>query len=168
MLPNSFLPITWIELVQLCLAVLCGIVIGFEREAHQKPAGITTLVIVTLASTLVMQVGFRLAELGGGITPADPSRMATAVVTGIGFLGAGMIIRNAKVIHGVNTAATIWCMACVGLAIGAGAYFAAGAVTLLARVALHFEGQRLTKLAEMRAARRRDAGLPPEPPDDGY
>lgn len=161
--PNSYLAPQWIELAQLGLAVVCGMVIGYERELHQKPAGVTTMLIVTLASTLAMQLAFRLALLGGGVTAADPARMGTAVVTGIGFLGAGMIIRNAKAIHGVNTAATIWSMAVIGLAIGSGAYVTAGAVTVLVRVALHFERLRLTKLAE----RRRAAGLP-DLPDDVY
>jgi putative Mg2+ transporter-C (MgtC) family protein len=162
--PNSYLPFYWIELAQLVAAAVCGVIIGYEREQHQKPAGVTTMVIVTMASTLVMQLGFRLAVLGGGVTPADPARLASAVVSGIGFLGAGMIIRNARAIHGINTAATIWSMACIGLALGAGAYVPAGMLTLLVRIALHFERLRLTKLAE----RRRAAGLPPEPPDDGY
>jgi putative Mg2+ transporter-C (MgtC) family protein len=163
-MPNSFVAPHWIELVQLLAAALCGVVIGFERELHQKPAGVTTVTIVTVASTLVMQLGFRLAQLGGGVTPADPARIATAVITGIGFLGAGMIIRNARAIHGINTAATIWCMACVGLAIGAGYYVTAGIVTVMVRVALWLEQIHLTKLAE----RRRAAGLPPEPPDNTY
>jgi putative Mg2+ transporter-C (MgtC) family protein len=144
-------------------------VIGFEREQHHKPAGVTTAVIVTLASTLVMQLGFRLAVMGGGVTPADPARLAAAVVTGIGFLGAGMIIRESRQVFGINTAATIWSMACVGLAIGAGAYFAAGCVTILIYGALVLERVRLDRLARRSGFKRRATDIVPfqRPPDAG-
>src|ERR1051325_10435439 len=95
-MPNSFQPVLAYEIWQLLGAAACGALIGLQRQVHGKPAGITTLAIVTLASTLILQLGFHLAQMGGGPTPADPARIASGVLTGIGFLGAGIIIRQSR------------------------------------------------------------------------
>ena len=112
---------TWIDLAQMLLAVALGFIVGFQRELEHKPAGITTITIVTLASTLIMQLSYKLPGIGLD-GPADPARLAAAVITGIGFLGAGVILRTGMHIQGITTAATIWMMAGVGLAIGATYY----------------------------------------------
>src|ERR1700676_4851281 len=98
---------------RLSLAVMLGSVIGFERQWHQKMAGLRTNVLVALGSC-----GFVVfsAMVGQG----DPTRVAAQVVTGIGFLGAGVILREGINVHGLNTAATLWCSAMVGTFAGSG------------------------------------------------
>jgi putative Mg2+ transporter-C (MgtC) family protein len=98
---------------RLSLALLLGAVIGFERQWHQKMAGLRTNALVALGSC-----GFVVfsAIVGEG----DPTRVAAQVVTGIGFLGAGVILREGINVHGLNTAATLWCSAMVGTFAGAG------------------------------------------------
>jgi putative Mg2+ transporter-C (MgtC) family protein len=111
---------------RLSLALLLGSVIGFERQWHQKMAGLRTNALVALGSC-----GFVVfsAMVGQG----DPTRVAAQVVTGIGFLGAGVILREGINVHGLNTAATLWCSAMVGTFAGAGfrapSLVAAGFVT---------------------------------------
>lgn len=129
------MPWEWIDLLKLLLAVLAGFVIGFERELHHKPAGVATMTIVALASTLMMELSYGLSGLGVGPQNADPARLAAGVLTGIGFLGAGVIIQDARRVQGITTAATIWLMAGIGLAIGAGFYIPALAAVLLTLVA---------------------------------
>jgi putative Mg2+ transporter-C (MgtC) family protein len=111
---------------RLSLALVLGSVIGFERQWHQKMAGLRTNALVALGSC-----GFVVfsAMIGQG----DPTRVAAQVVTGIGFLGAGVILREGINVHGLNTAATLWCSAMVGTFAGAGFWapslVAAGFVT---------------------------------------
>ncbi|MEZ5338743.1 MAG: MgtC/SapB family protein [bacterium] len=116
------------QLGQLVLAVVLGFLVGLEREVHDKPAGITTMGLVTLAGTLLCQLSQNISQLGGG---GDPTRIAAAVMTGIGFLGAGSILREGRHVEGVTTAATIWVMSAVGIAIGAGYYISAIGTVLL-------------------------------------
>ncbi|MBI1807028.1 MAG: MgtC/SapB family protein [Ignavibacteria bacterium] len=100
-------------------AVLCGALIGIERERKGKPAGFRTNTLICLGSTLYMLVSeFIFTKLG--ILNADPTRIAAQVVTGIGFLGAGTIIQSRGTITGLTSAATIWVVAGIGLLIGAG------------------------------------------------
>src|ERR1700737_5108362 len=106
-----------VELVEpigrLGLALVLGSAIGFERQWHQKMAGLRTNALVALGSC-----GFVVfsAMVGQG----DPTRIAAQIVTGIGFLGAGIILREGINVHGLNTAATLWCSAMVGTLAGAG------------------------------------------------
>src|SRR5580692_2921251 len=108
---------THVELIEsigrLGLALLLGSVIGFERQWHQKMAGLRTNALVALGSC-----GFVVFSAMGG--EGDPTRVAAQVVTGIGFLGAGVILREGINVHGLNTAATLWCSAMVGTLAGAG------------------------------------------------
>jgi len=124
----EMLPFSWVEFVEMLMAVTAGFIIGFEREVRHKPAGVTTITIVTLTSTLVMQLGEKIPALEG---PVDTTRLAAGVITGIGFLGAGVILRTGGHIQGITTAASIWFMAAVGLAIGAGYYIPAAAAVAL-------------------------------------
>lgn len=100
-------------------AVLCGGIIGIERERRGKPAGFRTNILICLGSTLYMLTGELLlaAHKGSGI---DPTRIAAQVVTGIGFLGAGTIMHSRGAVTGLTSAATIWVVAGIGLLIGAG------------------------------------------------
>src|ERR1700681_1876319 len=98
---------------RLGLALLLGSAIGFERQWHQKMAGLRTNALVALGSC-----GF--VVFSSMVGEGDPTRMAAQVVTGIGFLGAGVILREGINVHGLNTAATLWCSAMVGTFAGGG------------------------------------------------
>ena len=104
------------------VASLCGVFIGLERAYRAKPAGIRTHMLISLGSCLFMSLSLLVAEEARdlGYTNSDPARIAAQVVTGIGFLGAGAIIQNRGLIRGMTSAATIWCMAAIGMAAGAG------------------------------------------------
>lgn len=120
-------------LLRLLLSMLMGGLIGWERERSNHAAGLRTHILVCLGSTLIMLLsiyGFAdfVAEVNVRI---DPARLATAVITGIGFLGAGTILFTGKSITGLTTAASIWVVGAIGLAIGAGFYFAAIVSTFL-------------------------------------
>ncbi|HES58494.1 MAG TPA: MgtC/SapB family protein [Firmicutes bacterium] len=149
------LPYTWVDFVEMLIAVAAGFIIGFEREVRLKPAGVTTIIIVTLASTMVMQLADKLPSAAGA--PIDPTRLAAGVITGIGFLGAGVILRTGAHIHGITTAATIWFMAAAGLAIGAGYY-----VPALAAIFLVWLGFAIDPLVDRMVSNRQIAkGLSP-------
>ncbi|MDH4197899.1 MAG: MgtC/SapB family protein, partial [Candidatus Aminicenantes bacterium] len=116
--------------LKLVLAVALGGLIGLEREARDKPAGLRTNILVCLGSTMLMTlaVGIAQAKGGGGDSLV---RLAAAVATGIGFLGAGAIMQSRGMIHGLTTASTIWVVAALGLVIGAGYYVPALVFTLV-------------------------------------
>lgn len=120
-------------LVRMVLAGVCGVVIGYERSRRQKDAGIRTHMIVALGAALAMIVSkygfFDLLQFEG--LRADASRIASNVITGVGFLGAGVIFVKDVSIKGLTTAAGIWTTASVGLAVGAGMYTVALGATLL-------------------------------------
>ncbi len=120
-------------LLRLIVAGICGATIGFERSRRQKDAGIRTHMIVALGAALAMVVSkygfFDLLEFEG--LRADASRIASNVITGVGFLGAGVIFVKDVSIKGLTTAAGIWATASVGLAIGAGMYTVAIGATIL-------------------------------------
>jgi len=100
-------------------AVVCGAIIGIERERRGKPAGFRTMTLISLGSTIYMLVGeFVFQKFSAAAV--DPTRIAAQVVTGIGFIGAGAIIQSRGTISGLTTAATIWVVAGIGLIIGAG------------------------------------------------
>lgn len=119
-------------LVRILLSCVLGGIIGFEREqSRNKPAGFRTHILVCLGSCLVMLIAeFSLIAYSGRVN-IDPTRIGAQVVSGIGFLGAGAIIRHGVSVKGITTAASIWVVACVGLACGIGFYTGAILVTLL-------------------------------------
>lgn len=120
--------------IRVLVALVCGFAIGFERKTRSKEAGIRTHTIVAIAAALMMIVskyGFiDLAEWGMGKS-YDGARLAAQVVTGVGFLGAGMIFYRRDQLHGLTTAAGIWATAGIGMAAGAGMPIIAAAVTLM-------------------------------------
>jgi len=128
-------------LVRLSLSiVLCGL-IGLERKIYKKPAGFRTNVLVGLGSTLLMIIGISiLSEYNDGNT-VDITRLAGQIVTGIGFLGAGAIIQGRGSVHGLTTAASIWVVAAIGMAVGLGFYLEAILATLLTLVVLVILGR---------------------------
>ena len=110
---------------RLLVASLLGAAIGFEREIHSHPAGMRTHLLVALGSalfTVISIFGF-VGVLGSGVgAPVDPSRVAAQIVTGIGFLGAGAILKFGTSVRGLTTAASLWATSAVGMAVGAGQY----------------------------------------------
>jgi putative Mg2+ transporter-C (MgtC) family protein len=110
----------WLEVVLALAAVVCGAIIGVERERHDKPAGLRTLILVCLGSAVFTMISFVFTSDTG-----DSGRVAAQIVTGIGFLGAGAILHARAAVSGMTTAATIWITAAIGLTVGAG-YPAAG------------------------------------------
>ena len=116
------------DLVKLLLALVLGGLIGWERELYDKPAGFRTNTLICVGSTL-----FTIFSLKIGIIPGtDSARIAAQIVSGIGFLGAGAIIRRGEAVLGVTTAATIWFVASIGMGIGAGYYVISSVGTALA------------------------------------
>jgi putative Mg2+ transporter-C (MgtC) family protein len=126
-------------IARLSIAAVLGSVIGFERQRKDGSAGLRTHMLVCLGSTLVMLVsafGFE-DILGRPAIVLDPSRIAAQVISGIGFLGAGTIIfLRPRIIRGLTTAAGLWTVAAIGLAVGAGLYIAATASTAIALLIL--------------------------------
>jgi putative Mg2+ transporter-C (MgtC) family protein len=126
--------------LRLVFACALGGVIGFERELRDREAGIRTHLLVSLGSalfTIVSAYGFHeFLASGDNIVRTDPTRIAAQIVTGIGFLGAGAIIREGLSVRGLTTAATLWVVAAIGMACGAGYYWPAAATTALTLFAL--------------------------------
>jgi len=102
-------------IIKLLLAVALGILVGTEREISHKPAGLRTHALVSLGACLFTMVSIYYFD-------ADPARIAAGIVTGIGFVGAGSIIASKGHVQGITTAASLWCVAAIGMAIGVGAY----------------------------------------------
>ena len=117
--------------VRLLLAAIFGLAVGYEHRSADKPAGLRTLSLVCLGSamfTIISAFGFE---------TADQSRVAAQIVTGVGFLGAGTILRSGVTISGLTTAATIWATAAIGMAVGSGLYIASVSGTVLILVILY-------------------------------
>jgi putative Mg2+ transporter-C (MgtC) family protein len=139
---SSLPTLNWDEsLLRLALAAVLGGLIGVERELREREAGLRTHLLVAVGSalfTIVGAYGFHdFLSSGESVVRADPTRIAAQIVTGIGFLGAGAIIRQGFSVRGLTTAATLWVVAAVGLASGAGYYSAAVITTGLVLIALY-------------------------------
>jgi len=124
--------------IRLTIGALLGGLVGFERETHNRNiAGFRTHIVVCVGSTLVMLTSLHVADLYRNLAPVDPSRIAASVITGIGFLGAGTIIRSRSSVIGLTTAASLWTVAAIGLAIGCGFYVAGCFTTVIVLAALY-------------------------------
>jgi putative Mg2+ transporter-C (MgtC) family protein len=119
---------------RLLIAAVLGAAIGLEREYHAHPAGLRTLIMVAMGACLFTMMGPLLIQPGSKI--GDPTRIAAQVVTGIGFLGGGAILRTQDRVQGMTTASTIWAVAALGMAVGFGFYALAIFGTFLGLVAL--------------------------------
>ncbi len=115
--------ITWeTALVRFLISFFLGMLVGIERETHNQPAGLRTHILISIGSTMVMLVSIFIPQTFTDFQNGDPGRIAAQVVSGIGFLGAGAILKFGANVKGLTTAASIWAMAAVGMAIGAGMY----------------------------------------------
>jgi putative Mg2+ transporter-C (MgtC) family protein len=139
-----------VELLRrLLTAALLGAVLGFEREVKHKTAGLRTNILIAVGSALFTVMSLELAPSG------DPTRIAAQIVTGIGFLGAGAILRTSGGVQGLTTAATVWVNGAVGIAAGGGAYhlaFIATAITVVTLVIL----QRVERMIESQLEKNKD------------
>lgn len=127
---------------------LCGF-IGFEREMRHKDAGLRTHILVGVGSALIVLTSFHVFDLYNKTTPIDPTRMIAGIITGIGFLCGGTIIRSGNQVSGLTTAATLWIVSGLGMAIGAGQYFAAtifASVTIIVLVGIREIEKRLKEM----------------------
>jgi putative Mg2+ transporter-C (MgtC) family protein len=144
-------PIPDLELIRrLLTAALLGAVLGFEREVKQKTAGLRTNILIAVGSALFTLMSLELAPSG------DPTRIAAQIVTGIGFLGAGAIMRTNSGVQGLTTAATVWVNGAVGVAAGGGAYhlaFIATGITVVTLVIL----RRVEKVISSELGQNEDA-----------
>src|SRR6266498_5180258 len=113
--------------IKLVLAAILGGIIGVEREIRDKPAGLRTNILICVGSTLFMSISTKVAQMLGG----DPTRIAAQIISGIGFLGAGAVLHSHGFVLGLTTAATIWVVAGIGMALGSGFYSIAAVVTVI-------------------------------------
>ncbi len=121
---------------RLALSAFLSGVIGLERAWRGKPAGLRTHLLVGMGSTLIMLVSIHMTTLAPGL-PVDPSRIASNVVAGLGFLGAGTIMHSKGSVQGLTTAASLWATGAIGLAVGCGYYSAAIYAWIGMGIALH-------------------------------
>ena len=123
------------DVLPMLISALLGTLVGFERQMGRKPAGLRTHVLVCLGSTMFTLLTVHAAREFGG-TSLDPTRIIHGVITGVGFLGAGSIMRQEGYVHGLTTAASIWMVAAVSTTVGVHAYGLAVVGTVLALVVL--------------------------------
>ncbi|MEP6673491.1 MAG: MgtC/SapB family protein [Chthoniobacter sp.] len=148
---HVLLPGPWVQIAVVLVSVACGSIVGSERERREKPAGLRTLMLVCLGSTLFTMAGYAFTSSTG-----DSGRVAAQIVTGIGFLGAGVILHGRATISGTTTAATIWVAAAIGMVAATGYAGAALGVSILIRFLLsaarRFEVHRFGGLAAVDVA----------------
>ncbi len=128
-------------LARLVLAAVLGGIVGVEREWSGKPAGFRTNLLICVGAALLTELSISVARAADPFAMADPGRIAAQIVSGIGFLGAGTIIQSRAGVVGLTTAATLWVVAAIGMAVGAAAYVEAVGATILVVVALLVLGQ---------------------------
>jgi putative Mg2+ transporter-C (MgtC) family protein len=118
------------SIVKILMALVCGGLIGYEREFKNRPAGLRTHILVCIGAALVMVVA-QFMYNNDASKSIDTTRLGAQVISGIGFLGAGTIIRERFGVKGLTTAASLWAVACIGIAVGSGYYLIAGITTVL-------------------------------------
>ena len=124
--------------IRLVVSLILSGFIGLERQLHRRTAGLRTHILVGLGSCLIMLTSLYIFDIYNNIASLDPARIAAGVITGIGFLGAGAIIRDREGIKGLTTAASLWVVAGIGLAVGCGFFLGALVTTFLVFLALFF------------------------------
>jgi putative Mg2+ transporter-C (MgtC) family protein len=148
--------------IRVCVALALGLILGAEREFRGHPAGLRTIALISAGSCMFTGLGL-IPTFGA---PVDPTRIAAQIVTGVGFLGAGSILRQGEEVKGLTTAASIWVAASLGMAVGFGYYGVAVFATVLVVVILVALKPMEDRVFPLRRSRRRDdprpAGIPPE------
>jgi putative Mg2+ transporter-C (MgtC) family protein len=123
------------DLVAMLVSTVLGAMVGWERQMGRRPAGLRTHTLVCLGSTMfVLCTVHAVRDIGG--PSLDPTRIIHGVITGVGFLGAGSILRTEGYVHGLTTAASVWMVAAIGVAVGVHAYTLAAIGTVLALIVL--------------------------------
>ncbi len=117
------------DIIKIALAIALGLLIGYEREKSHKPAGLRTHILVSVGSTLITIVSLN-------YFPDDPARITSAVITGMGFLGAGTIIAAGKNVIGLTTAASLWVMSIIGISVGVGEFTLATLTSVIVLIIL--------------------------------
>lgn len=125
-----------VALLRLGVSFLVGAAIGLERQIHRHPAGLRTFTLICLGSTLAMLVSIYVCQTNMNLINGDPGRIAAQVLTGIGFIGAGLILKNGDDVKGLTTAAGIFATSAVGLAIGSGMILVGVIVAVLVLIVL--------------------------------
>ena len=141
-------------ILRLIFAMVVGGLVGFERELHDRPAGLRTHILVCVGASLLMMISVEVSRSYVGVMQSDPARIAAQVVSGIGFLGAGTILREGATVRGLTTAAGLWMAAALGLASGAGLYSHALGATAIALISLS-----LLSRVELYVALKRSTGI---------
>jgi len=121
----------WVDSALAVVAILCGLIVGGERQRREKPAGLRTVTMVCLGAAVFTMLSFAFTS-----TTGDSGRVAAQIVTGIGFLGAGVILHGRRTVSGMTTAAIIWVTAAIGMTVGAGLPLAGLGLSLLVRFIL--------------------------------
>lgn len=155
---------------RLLLAAVLGGIVGIEREVSGKPAGLRTNLLICLGAALLTEISIGVAVLAneeniatGSPFRADPARIAAQIVSGIGFLGAGTILQARGNVIGLTTAATIWVVAAIGMAVGAQAYIEAVGATILVLISLAALSRLEYAIIERRGSRRYVVAIRPDP-----
>jgi putative Mg2+ transporter-C (MgtC) family protein len=139
------LAIDWAILMRLALAAVLGGIVGVERELNGHPAGLRTNILIAISSCLFTILSIKAFPLTGNAQ--DTGRVAAQIVTGVGFLGAGAVIQTKRAVHGLTTAATIWMVAAVGMAVATDLYMLGVATTILTTAVLMILGPLSTWLS---------------------
>lgn len=135
---HEWLRMILLTFVRIIVAAALGGFIGYEREQSHRPAGFRTHILVAVGSALVMLTSVYIFEAYEGRTNMDPARLGAQVISGIGFLGAGTILREGFSIKGLTTAASLWAVSCIGLAVGMGYYAGALIATVVIYITLNY------------------------------
>ena len=137
-------------IVRLILSFILSGFIGLERQLHRRTAGLRTHILVSLGSCLIMLTSLYVFDIYSSRVGLDPARIAAGAITGIGFLGAGAIMRDRERVRGLTTAASLWVAAGLGLAVGCGFYLAAILTTVLTLIALFLFRRMEEKIIDIR------------------
>ncbi len=148
-------------LIKLFVAMICGLIIGIERIIAHKTAGMRTYALVAMGAALFVIISDITVQLYANMAGYNPSSITAAVVTGIGFLGTGLMIwRDKEHLYGLTSATSLWVVAGIGMAVGYGAYdlaFAATVLTLFVFIVLWFFEQQIKKIPELWEAHEHDS-----------
>lgn len=142
--------------LRLVISFFVGMAIGGEREYHTKAAGLRTIIMICLGSTIF-------TEMSMLIDPNSTDRIASTIVTGVGFLGAGVIFKDGLTVSGLTTASTIWIAAALGMAIGMGEYIVTGVALVIVLLSLTFLEQVTFHIERLHQVRNYKIGIVPEP-----